>query len=242
MIRVKRYKLEKKGCEFLKGKVGSSADWGYVSVYVKRPLRGMFNEKCAYCERHAHTIEHFIPKKKDKEENNIPLKYTWDWENLLWACAICQGKKLDKDEKYFIHPCNDEPSDYLTYNLVTGKLVSKDNKGQTTIDELQLNSPSLVGARRRRIRRVLSLIRCYLDAENYVLLHVLCDELDKDEEYLGFLRDILFNPKLHQREHEMIKEFLQKEVSNKHVFWELIRQWCFDTNVQKLPKNGYTHL
>jgi len=55
----------------------------------------MQHEKCCYCETkipdegHLKAVEHFKPK-------SVYKKLTNDWENLLLACAQCNGKKSDK--------------------------------------------------------------------------------------------------------------------------------------------------
>lgn len=253
MIRIKRVNLSRTAHDKLDSLASNRSEWEKRKLpdEVMRALNRMFNGKCAYCERHAHTVEHFQPKIMDKRnlseketvENAITENLTWKWENMLWACAICQTKKRDSDYKDFINPCDEDPSDFLAYILITGELVAKNmGKGHTTISKLDLNSPLLVGARRRKIRRVFGLIRYLIDTEEdsrnrVILVNVLWNELGKNEEYLGFFRDILLNRNLYRRHYKMVEKLVRMKVNGKHIFWELIRQWSLDKDGKKLPKD-----
>ena len=74
----------------------------------------IFRGKCAYCERDIRNqhgdIEHFRPKKKVTDENDIPVTrvvngkievhpgyywLTYDWSNLLPSCIICNRPSVD---------------------------------------------------------------------------------------------------------------------------------------------------
>jgi len=67
----------------------------YNKKEVVRTLWDMQHEKCCYCEQnipgegHLKAVEHFRPKSVYKGLRN-------DWENLLLACAQCNGKKSDR--------------------------------------------------------------------------------------------------------------------------------------------------
>lgn len=62
---------------------------------VVRALWEMQHKKCAYCEAeipgegHLKAVDHFRPKSIFKSRVN-------DWENLVLACAQCNGRKSDK--------------------------------------------------------------------------------------------------------------------------------------------------
>jgi uncharacterized protein (TIGR02646 family) len=66
----------------------------YNEEHIVKTLWEMQHEKCCYCENkiplkgHSKAVEHFVPKAKVKE-------FTNDWDNLLLACAQCNGKKSD---------------------------------------------------------------------------------------------------------------------------------------------------
>lgn len=67
----------------------------YKNKKVVEALWVMQNEKCCYCEQkipsrgHARAVEHFMPQ-------SIFTYKTNQWDNLLLACAQCNGKKSDK--------------------------------------------------------------------------------------------------------------------------------------------------
>jgi len=67
----------------------------YNEDFIVNALWKMQHEKCCYCEMkipnvgHLKAVEHFVPK-------SIVKKLTNDWNNLLLACAQCNGKKSDK--------------------------------------------------------------------------------------------------------------------------------------------------
>lgn len=66
----------------------------YNEDFIVKALWRMQHEKCCYCENkipfkgHSKAVDHFVPKAKVKELTN-------DWDNLLLACAQCNGKKSD---------------------------------------------------------------------------------------------------------------------------------------------------
>ncbi|NAS14343.1 HNH endonuclease family protein [Poritiphilus flavus] len=84
---------------------------------------GLFNGKCAYCEVFVSDfmrgdIEHFRPKLKVTDENDVPIKvdygngpedhkgYYWlsyDCSNLLLSCQLCNQAKKEKEQKIGKH-------------------------------------------------------------------------------------------------------------------------------------------
>lgn len=92
---------------------GSSARNRYALKEVVECLHAMQHGKCCYCEMrvsdegHGRAVEHFAPKAVFAGRRN-------DWDNLLLACAQCNGKKSDD----FPVMLTDEPDEakalYLT--------------------------------------------------------------------------------------------------------------------------------
>ena len=75
----------------------------YGHVSVKEELVGMQNHKCAFCEaKVTHVaygdVEHFRPKggvRQDAADKLSQPGYWWlayEWENLLFACQVCNGR------------------------------------------------------------------------------------------------------------------------------------------------------
>ncbi len=71
--------------------------------------------KCVYCESSVDltspsTIEHYHPKSLYPNE-------TFEWKNLFVCCGLCNLSKNDYDtcNQPFIHPENERPEDFLTF-------------------------------------------------------------------------------------------------------------------------------
>ena len=45
------------------------------------------NYKCAYCGRHAETIDHVLPRSRGGQHT---------WENCVASCTICNHRKADR--------------------------------------------------------------------------------------------------------------------------------------------------
>ena len=93
---------------------GSSAQDRYAHREVVDALHLMQYGKCCYCELeisdegHGKAVEHFAPKAVFEGRRN-------DWENLLLACAQCNGKKSDDFPVEMLTDELDEPKVmYLT--------------------------------------------------------------------------------------------------------------------------------
>jgi uncharacterized protein (TIGR02646 family) len=89
MIKINREKVP------LVLKISPQKGTHYNKKKVVAALWRMQKEKCCYCEQkisaegHSKAVEHFQPKSIFKFLKN-------DWENLLLACAQCNGSKSDK--------------------------------------------------------------------------------------------------------------------------------------------------
>ena len=74
-------------------------------------------ERCIYCENDITTgdpnVEHFHPKSLYPNE-------TFEWDNLFSACIECNRPKGDFDTNAlpFIHPVNDDPEVFLSYEML----------------------------------------------------------------------------------------------------------------------------
>lgn len=130
--------------ENLKKKMNSH----YKHPDILNKLSDASNAKCAYCEcipgeSSYIEVEHFEPKSLYPEK-------TYSWENLLPACSKCNRNKSNFDTrvKPMINPSVDDPSGYLTYEFLSIKAINNnDDKANNTINECDLNRPSLIDAR-----------------------------------------------------------------------------------------------
>lgn len=98
---------------------GSSAQGRYAHREVVDALHSMQHGKCCYCELeisgegHGKAVEHFAPKAVFKGQRN-------DWENLLLACAQCNGKKSDDFPVEMLTAELDEPKVAYVTNPESG--------------------------------------------------------------------------------------------------------------------------
>jgi uncharacterized protein (TIGR02646 family) len=188
--------------ENAKSKLENALD-KYKHDDIKETLANkMFHGKCAYCEaKITHIdygdIEHFRPK------DTFPLLAV-EWENLLLACRVCNGAAykgtkfpLDaKKQPLLINPCIDEPNAHLEFEFdETTKfaiIVSKDDKGLTSIDIYGLNrnrsKDDLLQHRSKFINKLVVLANYYYqDKKAKEILDRACEN---SEEYAAFARMI----------------------------------------------------
>ena len=145
--------------------------WGAAKGYLKQVFQG----KCVYCETRisavseAH-VDHFRPKSGVDEDSSHPGYYwlAYDWNNMLLACPTCDFNKRNRfpvsgrramllndslgDEKpLLLNPCEDYPDEHLIFDLQTGCLQNKTDRGVVTIEILGLNREGLVRERKEQI-------------------------------------------------------------------------------------------
>lgn len=155
----------------------------YAAPDVKQALIDMQHGKCCFCEsKIAHIaygdVEHFRPKKGILEDGQLKRPgYYWlayTWENLLFSCEVCnrreKGNKFpidgtraatpedDLEQEYplFIDPAGpDDPEMLISFtDLGRAIAVDRNQRGQTTIQELGLNRDPLQEKRQQRVQVV----------------------------------------------------------------------------------------
>jgi uncharacterized protein (TIGR02646 family) len=155
----------------------------YGHALVKAQLIAEQGGKCCFCEANSTAnsygdVEHFRPKGAYSTTASGRLKrpgYYWlayDWENLFFACQICNGKykknyfPLDNETQRarnhtfdhrteqvaILHPVTDEPADHLTFNQHI--IVDKTPKGQRSIKGFGLDREQLNRDRERHLQNV----------------------------------------------------------------------------------------
>lgn len=156
--------------------IGSFTFKDYSDDSVKSQLKNDFNFKCAYCESiFMHNsygeVEHWRPKKAVKD-NAAHKGYYWlasDWDNLLWACRICNsakykgnhfplknlantcyssGDNLMNEEPLLLNPCNltIPIKDHIKF-LKNGLIQGKTKEGAVSIDIYGLKRHNLQAER-----------------------------------------------------------------------------------------------
>lgn len=145
------------------GKKPSNTLWNkYNKLYVRNALRKMFHDKCAYCESkithidYPH-IEHYRPKNENPQ-------YTFDWQNLLLACGMCNGSEYkgnhfplednDENKPLLLNPCIDDPAQHLYFEQARLVILAGSKRGQQTIKLLGLNRDELFDRRRELLRKI----------------------------------------------------------------------------------------
>ena len=129
----------------------------YRHEKIKTPLFSAAHDKCAFCEckpgdgGNAIQVEHFYPK-------SLYPECCFSWENFLPACGRCNTAKgiLDTKTTLILNPYFDDPQKYLTLSSLRLRLKPlKDNaRARTTINEVNLNSPRLIGLRRDLLGKI----------------------------------------------------------------------------------------
>ena len=123
-----------------KYKADKSSVWN--KAYIRNALLRMTNNKCAYSEAPLNIngtymeVEHFRCKEK------YPDKVV-EWGNLLPVCKTCNVTKGEWDVEVdgaIINPLEDNPSDFLFVKSLRFYPKNNNEKGQNTIDRLDLNN------------------------------------------------------------------------------------------------------
>lgn len=182
----------------------------YNKPYVKNTLKDMFHDKCAYCEsKITHVayphIEHYRPKKKYPQ-------YTFEWQNLLLACSICNGKAHkgdrfpledgDENKPFLLNPCEDDPAQHLLFEQAW--IVFLSERGRQTRNLLGLNRDDLFDRRRNLLRDI-----------DYIRRSVEDYERDGDETMAQAGRDLLNEKVMAESEYTaMVRQFMANPLPN----------------------------
>lgn len=100
--------------------------------------------RCMYCEHdRGSQVDHHEPKRRRPDR-------TFDWDNLLWACGICNDEKTTRYEPGVIDPTRHDPLDHLFLSSVgTWCARSDDARGAATLRVLPINGRGLEPGRAR---------------------------------------------------------------------------------------------
>lgn len=148
----------------------------YNKFKIKTDLKKFMLENeqdgyCPYCEqkidfsKEESHIEHIKPRNGGYPE----LFQTYD--NMITCCnekSTCGNAKKDRyDDRLFINPAEENPEEYIDYDIMNGKVIPKYlngvgcEKAKYTIELLKLNNIKLVELRKRMIETMR-----YLDKED----------------------------------------------------------------------------
>lgn len=171
------------------------------------------NAKCIYCESYVNVsgyanIEHYHPK-------SIYPKETFSWDNLFVACGPCNIPKNNFDtlKKPFIHPVNDDPEDYLTFDeliyVPKNDFEGSYEKAKNVIEQCNLERTVLVREHSEILcsfleikKAIVAKVKHYNDVKTdglklndaldiYESLTELNKEASDDAHYAGYMRYLL---------------------------------------------------
>ncbi len=141
---------------------------------IKTALRYETHDKCAYCEAFvtavAHgDIEHITAK-------SLKPKLTFDWDNLTFACQICNQRKATSED--VLDPYEEEPGNHIFFfgHIARGKT----GDGTITISEIDLNRGALIESRQRELKRFSEAFERILQESNENVREALIKNIEDD--------------------------------------------------------------
>ncbi len=188
----------------------------YAHSDIKSALIKIQHGKCCFCEssiRHVSygDVEHFRPKaawtikKKDKYTRPGYYWLAYDWDNLFFACQICnqssnkgnlfplvdESKRaldhtynVDEEESLFIHPEKTDPEEHITFQEAFICPKKHSRKGEITIKELDLERNRLYENRKELHDKIKGLIDLY---------NIIPDQVPESEIPKAHVVDVLKN-------------------------------------------------
>lgn len=138
----------------------------YKYQEIREALEDMYGELCCYCETligvaSFEHIEHRRPMSKFPQD-------TFNWNNLHWACQICNNSKGDKwdCDNPILDPTVDTeiiPTHiFIVHGPEATEFHHKTGSGRTTIEHACLNRPKLARERHKIYNGALKL-KCKLE-------------------------------------------------------------------------------
>jgi len=167
----------------------------YKNPENKKALLEASFGKCMYCESkidHVYfgDVEHIKPK-------GIYTHLTCEWSNLGYVCAKCNNEKREKysDETPYINPYDENPENFL---IALGEVYAVNRgseRGELTINDINLNRPELIERRRDRLNAVSKATIACMRTQNLTLrriaLNAVIKEAEADKEYSFFIKTYL---------------------------------------------------
>jgi len=161
----------------------------------KKALEEASYGKCIYCEsKVSHVyygdVEHLKPKGKFPE-------LEFDWDNLGYVCAICNGLKSDKfdEETPLLNPYEDNTNEHVIMLGAFLKHKCGSERGQITISDIGLNRPPLIERRKEKLNKIEKAIEACFRTRNKRLendaLEALKKEAENDKEYSLCIKSLL---------------------------------------------------
>lgn len=151
-------------------KIHTPQDWAGLSP-VRSELRNYLikNEQtvasvalCTYCERKVTLTSSHIDHIKPKDPSGNYARFFTDYQNLTVSCLSTNSCGQIKGNNYngeFINPVEENPADFMTYELSTAKIVHINDNLKQRVEQtcamLGLNSCfELLNARKRILNKL----------------------------------------------------------------------------------------
>lgn len=158
------------------------------SAEVRRALRELFENRCAFCETDVGSgedIEEFRPRSRAAQADRSvdPDHYWWlayEWTNFYLCCRRCNynkgtrfptekaraepfahGEELARESPMLLDPCRDQPNDHLQFHP-DGRIKALTPQGEATIATFGLDREELNVERMRVYEHVRSLCKLYI--------------------------------------------------------------------------------
>ncbi len=178
-------------------------------AYCESPV----NERQLGEVSHHRPVANAVSGRDRFTESQDSDNYSWlayEWENLFLSCAECNRSKrnlfpLDgppapfrctwgeaeaSERALLINPCRIEPRKHLRFSF-DGQVTGRDRVGNTTVKVLSLDRPSLIQARKDKLRRCLHALE--LARNNSHNLELFRRELHDDAAFSGAARIAFFD-------------------------------------------------
>lgn len=151
-------------------RINNPQNWDEISP-VRSQLRSHLidNEQtlsdvalCTYCERKINMTSSHIDHIKPKDPSGRYAHLFADYNNLTVSCLSSNSCGQTKDNDYhddFINPVDENPDDFMTYEVSTAKIVPVDDsvkqRVERTCEMLGLNSCfELLSARKKLLNKL----------------------------------------------------------------------------------------
>lgn len=172
--------------------VPKALEAAYKLPEIKALLKKETGDKCAYCEcKISHVdygdVEHIIPK-------SIKPELRFRYENLTFACGICNTKKSDfySEKMPLLNPYVDSMENHL---IAVGPMVLRvptSDRGLLTQKKLDLNRTALVERRQERLESIATLVDQMVRTDDSSIRDVLVEEIrrecESDKEFAFVVR------------------------------------------------------
>ena len=154
---------------------------------------------CPYCEMILSSENNDLKEDKECHIEHIKPKskfanLTFDYRNFLTSCSenkTCGNKKQSTwDNKLFINPVEENPEEYFSYSIRTGKIIPKKEigleyeKAIKTIEILNLNENKLCDYRKSYINQILNSIKNSRNNDEKIEIINYFDELPTLKKFL----------------------------------------------------------